>query len=103
MQKVLQITDHELGGKATMYARWHRDFLANRTRQVRVEGCDSVTRRLRVGAPQGTAGGGLIFAAYAADLMKTLRERFPKVHVQAYCDDTVILLKLNTGGATRYG
>ena len=69
---------------------WIKDFLANRTQSVILNGSNSHNITVSLGVPQGSVLEPILFLAYINDLLKQVRSR-----VRLFADDTAMYLALD--------
>lgn len=71
--------------------KWFQNYLDNRKQKVRCERKESTLREVKIGVPQGSVLGPLLFAIYLNDLEDYLK------HCKYHCfaDDTIIYLEGN--------
>ena len=93
LKKAFDTLDHEiLIRKLSMYGfdrnsvRWFESYLSSRTQVCNVNGYLSNAREIKLGVPQGSLLGPLLFLLYINDLPNALCEGQPRM----YADDTSI-------------
>ena len=96
LQKAFDTVDHSiLLSKLDFYGirgkalNWFHSFLTNRSQFVNVSGCDSKSRLMKHGVPQGSVLGPLLFLLYVNDLHFALRYSLAIL----FADDTMLFLQ----------
>ncbi len=94
LQKAFDTVNHEiLVEKLAHYGirgtanNWFLSYLSNRSQFVSIAGCNSDTKSIKHGVPQGSVLGPLLFLIYINDLHKAIRFS----HVYHFADDTNLL------------
>ena len=77
---ILQLNRYGISGDIL---RWIKDYLTNRTQQVRVNGHYSSSSAVRSGVPQGSVLGPVLFLIFVADIAPLVKN-----FISLYADDT---------------
>ena len=64
---------------------WFSDYLCNRCQRVVIPGCQSNTKHLNVGVPQGSVLGLLLFLVYINDIVENVESG-----INLFSDDTIL-------------
>ena len=78
---------HNYGIRGFMFD-WLKDYLRDRTQYTFINGLKSSPSRMKMGVPQGSVLGPLLFLIYVNDMYKATSEATPKL----FADDTNIFL-----------
>merc|ERR1712155_305839 len=83
----------KLMGFSNDVIKWFKSYLENRSQVVYVDGKLSGVKKVKIGVPQGTVLGALLYILFTNDI--------PEV-VHGYCTDCIEQISLNTGSGIIY-
>ena len=89
---ILQLNRYGITGDIL---NWIRDYLANRTQKVRVNGHYSISSPVRSGVPQGSVLGPVLFLVFVSDIAPLVNN-----FISLYADDTKLYSYLLDGIST---
>ena len=89
---ILQLNRYGITGNIL---NWIRDYLANRTQKVRVNGHYSISSPVRSGVPQGSVLGPVLFLVFVSDIAPLVNN-----FISLYADDTKLYSYLLDGIST---
>ena len=69
-----------------MQGKGFRSYLSNRKQFSRLNGVDSATREIKIGVPQGSCLGSLLFLIYISDLPRAVQNS----KMSMFADDTCL-------------
>ena len=78
---------YNLGIRGTLL-KWIESYVSNRKMSVKCDGVISETRETKLGVPQGSVLGPLLFVLYVNDLFRNIKSG----HVTMYADDTTVVV-----------